>query len=88
MKSASNMMAKWYQNAFIADPPTTAEKISAMPSANVGAPPVRESRLASSTSLAAWARASGLMVKPKLATAWEADWTLSPITPTGALMAK
>ena len=43
MKSASNMIAKWYQSAFSAEPPSTREKISAMPTARLGAPPVRES---------------------------------------------
>ncbi len=88
MKSASNMMAKWYQKAFMPAPPTTAEKISDIPSAKVGAPPVRESRLASSTSFAAWASASGEMAKPKLVTAWEADSTVVPMTPPGELTAK
>ncbi len=69
-------------------PPTTEEKISDIPSAKVGAPPVRESRVASSTSFAAWASASGEMAKPKLVTAWEADSTVVPMTPPGELTAK
>ena len=82
------MIAKWYQNAFIPAPPSADAKISAMPRAKVGAPPVRDSREASSTSFAAWASWSGLMVKPRLATASEALLTVSPRTPAGELMAK
>ena len=47
MNSASNMIAKWYQSAFTVSPPSACEKISAMPTARLGAPPVRESRLCS-----------------------------------------
>ncbi len=50
MKSASNMIAKWYQSAFSVGPPSTLEKISAMPTARLGAPPVRESSECSPTS--------------------------------------
>ena len=53
MNSASNMIAKWYQKAFIPAPPNTPEKISDMPTARVGAPPVRAISVCSSTALAA-----------------------------------
>ena len=42
MNSASNMIAKWYQNALSASPPNTWCSTSDMPNASVGAPPVRE----------------------------------------------
>src|ERR1035437_781888 len=44
MNSASNMIAKWYQNA-ARPPPNALVKISEMPKAMVGAPPVREIRV-------------------------------------------
>ncbi len=88
MNSASNMIAKWYQNAFIPAPPNTCEKMSATPTARVGAPPVRDSSVCSSTALAAAANWSGEMLYPKCATACEADRTVSPMTPAGAFIAK
>ena len=54
MNSASNRMAKWYQNAIIALPPMTLERMWAMPTASVGAPPAREMMVFSPTSAAAW----------------------------------
>ena len=44
MNSASNMIAKWYQNA-ARPPPNASLKISEIPKARVGAPPVREIRV-------------------------------------------
>ena len=41
MNRASNMIAKWYQNALRASPPNAPEKMVDMPTARVGAPPVR-----------------------------------------------
>ena len=41
MKSASNMMAKWYQKPITAGPPPLRAKMCAMPRASEGAPPVR-----------------------------------------------
>ncbi len=41
IKSASNMIAKWYQKPRIARPPGPLAKMWAIPSANEGAPPVR-----------------------------------------------
>lgn len=66
----------------------TEEKICDIPSAKVGAPPVRERRLVSSTSFAACASASGEMANPKCVTAWEAVSTLVPMTPHGEFTAK
>ena len=60
MNSASNRMAKWYQNAIIALPPKTWEKMCAMPTARVGAPPAREMIVVSPTSLAVCAISSGV----------------------------
>ena len=60
MNSASNMIAKWYQNAFNPTPPTTSLSTSDMPNASVGAPPVREMIDASPTSEAAWVKESGV----------------------------
>ena len=48
MNSASNMIAKWYQKAFRPSP-VAPEKISDMPMASVGAPPVRATSVSSST---------------------------------------
>lgn len=87
MNSASNMIAKWYQKAFIALPPKTPEKISDMPTARVGAPPERAMRVCSSTALAACVSWSGVMVKPRPATAWEADSAVVPSSPAGAFIA-
>ena len=64
------------------------EKISDMPTASVGAPPVRAMRLSSSTLRAAAASSSGEIVKPSWLTARDASWTLSPTTPAGEFMAK
>jgi hypothetical protein len=88
MNRASNMIAKWYQKAFSAFPPITPEKISDIPTASVGAPPVRATSVSSSTEFAADWSWSGLMVKPRSLTALEADWTVSPTTPAGAFIAK
>ena len=52
MNSASNRMAKWYQNAISALPPIRLEKMCAMPTARVGAPPARDRMLVSPTSFA------------------------------------
>ena len=48
MNSASNMIAKWYQKA-ARPPPNASVKIGDMPNARVGAPPVREISVSSST---------------------------------------
>ena len=41
MNSASNMIAKWYQSAITAPPPSECAKMCAIPTASEGAPPVR-----------------------------------------------
>ena len=53
MNSASNMIAKWYQNALRPSPPKTWCSTSDMPNASVGAPPVRETIDSSPTPSAA-----------------------------------
>jgi hypothetical protein len=63
MNSASNMMAKWYQNAAI-PLPNASDRMFAMPTARVGAPPVRETRLGSCTAADAAARSSADVGKP------------------------
>src|SRR4051795_3466677 len=60
MNRASNRMAKWYQKAIMALPPMTDEKICAMPTASVGAPPAREMMVCSPTSCAVWSICSGV----------------------------
>jgi hypothetical protein len=87
MNNASNMIAKWYQKARRASPPKIWEKICDMPTASVGAPPVRATSVGSCTAAAAAVSCSGVMVKPRLATACEADWTLPPSSPAGAFIA-
>src|SRR5690349_16595821 len=88
MNSASNMMAKWYQNALSEAPPSTPEKMCAIPTASVGAPPVRPSRLDSCTSLAAAASSAGVIWKPSVATYWAAASGVAPSADSGVLMAK
>ena len=51
MNSASNMIAKWYQNAISPEPPMSCCMMCASPNARVGAPPVRETIDSSPTSL-------------------------------------
>ena len=58
-----------------------------MPTASVGAPPVRATRVGSCTAAAAAVSCSGVMVKPRLATACEADWTVLPEQPGGRFIA-
>src|SRR5450759_3532983 len=87
MNSASNMIAKWYQNA-ARPPPNAFVKISEMPKARVGAPPVREIRVISWMELAALLRTSGLIVKPRLLTKAAALAGVPPVAPPGLLIAK
>ena len=54
MKSASNRIAKWYQNASIDLPPSACARICAMPTASVGAPPARDRMVVSPMSFAVW----------------------------------
>ena len=88
MNSASNRMAKWYQNAIIALPPMTWWKICAMPTASVGAPPAREMMVVSPTSAAVWAISAAVIGKPMAVTAAAALSAVVPITAPGLFMAK
>ena len=82
------MMAKWYQNACRAAPkmPVTPAKIADMPTASVGAPPVRPTMESSMAALAVPASlgAYGTEAVDGL----EADWTVSPRSAGLAFMAK
>ena len=80
------MIAKWYQKARRPSP-VALEKISDMPIASVGAPPVRAIRDSSSTAAAADCSSPGEIAKPRPLTACEADCTVSPTTPAGAFIA-
>src|SRR5215208_3500964 len=90
MNRASNMMAKWYQNACRAAPktPVTPAKIADIPTASVGAPPVRPTMESSPTALAVLWSVSGLTENPKPLTAWEAGWTVSPRSARLAVIGK
>src|SRR5688572_16913767 len=90
MNRASNIMAKWYQNACRAAPkmPVTPAKIADIPTASVGAPPVRPTMESSPTALAVLWSVWGLTEYPKPLTAWEADWTVSPRSAGLAFIAK
>ena len=89
MNSASNMMAKWYQSAIAPPPPSTLEKSCAMPTARLGAPPVRESsvRLADLRGelrhLGRVEREAPLRERPPRRSA-----AVVPMAPAGALIAK
>src|ERR1035437_10449122 len=87
MNSASNMIAKWYQNA-ARPPPNALVKISEMPNAMVGAPPVREIRGVSWMDFAAATRSPGLIVKPRVRMNSDAAPGWPPVAPAGLLMAK
>ncbi|MDT4861044.1 hypothetical protein FQZ97_956340 [compost metagenome] len=91
MNSASNMMAKWYQNAIIAVPPMNCCMMWARPTASVGAPPVRDTMLSSPTFLAVSARRSGVRftpARPRLLTQVAAVCTVPPVRAAGEFMAK
>ena len=91
MNSASNMIAKWYQNALSALPPNTWLSTSDMPNARVGAPPVRETMLSSPTLCAAAvisAPVIGGPDRPSLFTYAAAVSAVAPVAAAGALIAK
>ncbi|MNY32620.1 hypothetical protein D3C86_1668470 [compost metagenome] len=88
MNSASNRMAKWYQNAIMAWPPTTWCRMWAMPTASVGAPPAREMIVFSPTFLAVSISTSGVMTKPHVDTTWATASGVVPITAAGLFIAK
>jgi hypothetical protein len=87
MNSASNMIAKWYQNA-CRFPPKAVWKISEMPTASVGAPPVREIRLGSWTAAEAAARSWAEVEKPRPLMKAAAVSGVPPVAPAGAFIAK
>jgi len=88
MNRASNRIAKWYQKPIRALPPMTFDRICAMPTASVGAPPVRDSTVFSPTSCASCVRASGVITKPQLEIFWAASAAVDPITAAGLFIAK
>ena len=88
MNSASNRMAKWYQNAIIALPPMTPDRICAMPTASVGAPPARDRIEPSPTSAAVWVSMSGVITKPQELMTCAACSGVVPIRLAGLFMAK
>src|ERR1019366_5809181 len=59
MNSASKRMAKWYQSPIQTRPPNMPDRMCAIPTASVGAPPVRDSSVFSPTSWAIWLIMSG-----------------------------
>ena len=86
--TASNRMAKWYQNAMVAAPPINWDRMCAMPTARVGAPPVRDRIEPSPTSLAICVSASGVTTKPHWLITVAALSGVVPIRAAGLFMAK
>ena len=87
MKSASNMMAKWYQSA-VRCAPNAPAKICAIPTASEGAPPVRASRVDSPTDAASASICPGETTKPQPRIVSAAVCSEPPRVPSGALIAK
>ena len=81
-------MAKWYQKAIMALPPMTDEKICAMPTASVGAPPAREMMVCSPTSCAVWSICSGVTANPHSVIFAAALADVVPIRAPGEFMVK
>ena len=88
MKSASNMMAKWYQSAISALPPSACEKTWAMPTASVGAPPARPNMVFSPRSRASAAIAPVVTGKPQSERVDHRIGRRGRPLPPGLLMAK
>jgi hypothetical protein len=88
INSASNRIAKWYQMPIMVCPPNIPERMVAMPTANVGAPPVRDSRVFSPTSWAIWLIRSGVTLKPQPEITCAALAAVEPISPAGLFIAK
>ncbi|MNQ94227.1 hypothetical protein D3C85_1097350 [compost metagenome] len=88
MNSASNRIAKWYQNAMVFSPGRTLCRICAIPTARVGAPPARARMVVSPMSWATACRASGVMAKPQLLTVCATATASAPTTAAGLFMAK
>jgi hypothetical protein len=66
----------------------TFDRMWAMPTARVGAPPAREMMVFSPTSLAIWVSMSGVTTKPRFDTAAAALWAVVPSRAAGLFMAK
>ena len=64
------------------------DRICAMPTASVGAPPVREMTVCSPTSFAVCVIISGVTWKPHCEMAWVADSAVVPMIAPGLFMAK
>src|SRR5690606_506431 len=91
MNSASNMIAKWYQNDFMLSPPRNWWNTSEMPTASVGAPPVGEMIVCSPTSSAAWEKVSavaGAPARPSELVYSAACSGVPPVSDSGAFMPK
>lgn len=71
-----------------ARPPRNWEKICAIPTAKVGAPPVRERIEVSPTSRAIWCRMSGVTVKPQEEITCAACSVVVPISAAPLFIAK
>ncbi|MNY64880.1 hypothetical protein D3C86_2020550 [compost metagenome] len=69
-------------------PPMTFDRMWAMPTASVGAPPAREMMECSPTSLAVCTRISGVMWKPQPEMTAAAASGVVPSSAAGAFMAK
>ncbi|MNS39543.1 hypothetical protein D3C72_718300 [compost metagenome] len=88
MKSASNMIAKWYQSPIMAGPPSTWEKSWAMPRAKVGAPPVRAKSVSSPTRVARRCMSAVVTGKPQPEMVATAASGVAPTTAAAELTAK
>ena len=91
MNSASNMIAKWYQNAIMPGPPMRRCMMPARPTARVGAPPVRETIDSSPTSFAVCVRVAGSRftpMSPREFTNCAAPSTVPPVAAAEEFMAK
>ena len=88
MKSASNMMAKWYQMPRRLSPPRVLAKICAMPTASDGAPPVRFRSEVSPTDFARLSMVAASTGYPHDVILLAASTEVDPMTPAGELMAK
>ena len=88
MKSASNMIAKWYQMPSRRSPPMVPLKMWAMPTASEGAPPVRLSSVSSPTLRASWCIVAGSSGKPQPEIVAAACSAVAPTMPAGLLIAK
>ncbi|MNR24989.1 hypothetical protein D3C85_1421060 [compost metagenome] len=88
INSASNRIAKWYQNAMVFSPGSTLCRICAIPTARVGAPPARARMVVSPMSWATACSASGVIAKPQPLTACATATTSPPTTAGGLFMAK